>query len=231
MNPEPVDNQSEEKHSAPVRSVFSKSIGKTKLLQPLILVTKWILICILIVYIPMATIAFISDWQTETQKYAAILLSADAFTGSDHWLPPIAFLGSYPGWTLYFNSRGLKTDYVFSATYNDFVRVLCDDKYQSIVVVGQGSRSHWKATDQDISIYDIARLQNQFKRKQGEWFQMTCSHREFSDIYIGDLVMTSGISYAYGDQVSTIAMVIDAIVPFKIIKTETRYRIGSRLQN
>ena len=98
-------------------------------------------------------------------------------------------------------------------------------------MVGHGSRSHWKATDQDVSIYDIGRLQNQFKRKRGEWFQLTCGHREFSDSYIGDLVMTSGISYAYGDQVGTIPLVIDAIVPFKIIKTETRYRIGPRLKN
>ena len=209
--------------------MLTRPIGRLRLLQPLLLVGKWVSVAILIIYIPMATIAWISDWRTRTNQYAAILLSADAFTGYDHWLPPIAFLGSYPGWTLYFNSRGLKTDYIFSATFADFVRVLCDDKYQSIVVVGHGSRSHWKATDQDVSIYDIGRLQNQFKRKRGEWFQLTCGHREFSDIYIGDLVMTSGISYTYGDQVSTIPLVIDALVPFKIIKTETRHRIGPRL--
>ena len=231
MNHEPDDHQATGKQKALRQNVFTKPIGRVKLLQPLLLAGKWILICALIIYIPMATIAYISDWQTETHQYAAILLSANAFTGHDHWLPPIAFVGSYPGWTLYFNSRGLKTDYIFSATFADFVRILCDDKYQSVVLVGHGSRSHWKATDQDVSIYDIGRLRNQFKRKRGEWFQLTCGHREFSDIYIGDLVMASRISYTYGDQVSTIPLVIDAIVPFKIIKTETRYRIDPRLQN
>jgi hypothetical protein len=107
--------------------------------------------------------------------------------------------------------------------------VLCDDKYQSVVLVGHGSRSHWKATDRDVSIYDVGRLQNQFKRKHGEWFQLTSGHPEFSDIYFGDLIMASGVSYAYGDQVSAVPLVIDALVPFKIIKTETRRRIGTRM--
>ena len=224
-----IENDRAERLLARKRNILMKPIGRAQLLKPLLLAGKWILVGTLVLYIPAATIAWVSDYRTETHQYAAILLSANAFTGHDHWLPPIAFLGSYPGWTLYFNSRGLKIDYIFSATFADFVRVLCDDRYQSIVVVGHGSRSHWKATDQEVSIYDIGRLRNQFKRKHGEWFQLTCGHREFSDIYIGDLVMATGISYTYGDQVSAIPLVIDALVPFKIIKAETRHRIGPRL--
>ena len=67
-------------------------------------------------YIPYAAVALISDFTTDSNRYVAILLSADAITGYDHWAPPVAFLGSYPSWTLYFNSFGLKTDYIFSAT-------------------------------------------------------------------------------------------------------------------
>ena len=129
-------------------NVFTRRIGRGKLLQPLLTAAKWFLLCLLVIYIPLAAMAWVSDWRTSNDQYAAILLSADAFTGHDHWLPPLAFLGSYPAWTFYFNSSGLKTDYIFSATVDDFSKVLCSDKYQSIVLVGHGSRSHWKATDQ-----------------------------------------------------------------------------------
>lgn len=117
-------------------------------------------------YIPYATVALISDITSESNQYAAILLSADAITGYDHWAPPIAFLGSYPSWTLYFNSLGYKTDYIFSATYKDFVKVLMDEKYQSIVLVGHGSFNCWKATDELVSTYDIERLTGKFKKNR-----------------------------------------------------------------
>jgi hypothetical protein len=90
-------------------------------------------------YIPYAAAAWISDLTTRSDQYAAILLSADAITGHDHWAPPIAFAGSYPSWTLYFNSLVLKTDFIFSATKKDFYDVLMDNKYQSIVLVGHGN--------------------------------------------------------------------------------------------
>ena len=116
-------------------------------------------ICILVVYIPAATIAYISDRRTPGENYAAILISAHAIAGNDFWLPPIAFLGSYPAWTLYFNARGLKPAYILSATYKDFVAVLTDARYQSVVLVGHGSYNHWRATDQEVSVYDVERLQ------------------------------------------------------------------------
>jgi len=92
----------------------------------------------LIIYTPIAVAAFISNALTKSDKYAAIFLSADAITGYDHYAPPVAFLGSYPSWTFYFNSKGLKTDFIFSATKKDFFDVLYADKYQSIVLVGHG---------------------------------------------------------------------------------------------
>ena len=61
-------------------------------------------------YIPYSAVAFISNHDTDTNQYAAILLSADAFSGQDHWALPIALLGSYPSWTLYFNSLVLESE-------------------------------------------------------------------------------------------------------------------------
>jgi hypothetical protein len=90
--------------------------------------------CLIAVYVPFATAAFISDSMTNTDEYAAIMLSAHAVTDYDYWAPPLAFLGSYPAWTLYFNSKGLKTDYIFAATTQDFLNVLENEKYQSIVL-------------------------------------------------------------------------------------------------
>jgi len=84
----------------------------------------------------MAAIAYTSNERTHTDRYAAILVSAHAILGNDHWLPPLALLGSYPSWTLYFNNRGLKIEYFLSATYDDFKHVLLDYKYQSVVLVG-----------------------------------------------------------------------------------------------
>lgn len=183
-------------------------------------------ICTLLVYIPAATVAFISDQRTTGGRYAAILISAHALAGNDHWLPPIAFLGSYPAWTLYFNARGLKPDYILSATYQDFVSVLQDARYQSIVLVGHGSFNHWRATDQEVSVYDVERLKGTFSKKAGEWFQLTCGSREFSDVQLGEPVMTSGRPHAYNSNAYALHFIIDALTPFRIIKsaTDKRYR-------
>ena len=102
------------------KAFFRKKIGQIELLKPLLKAGKIILICALVVYIPAATIAFISDSRIETDQYAAILLSAHAFSNNDHWAPVLAFVGSYPAWTLYFNARDLKPDYIFSVPYAPF---------------------------------------------------------------------------------------------------------------
>ncbi len=202
-----------------------KKIGRFEILKPPLKAAKMILICALIVYIPAATIAFISDARTKTDQYAAILLSAHAFTDHDHWAPVLAYLGSYPAWTLYFNARNLKPDYIFSATYDDFMTVLKDDKYQSIVLVGHGSYNHWQATDMEVSIFAVQRMTGQFKKKKGEWFQLTCATREFSDIQLGELVMQNRPTYTYEGDVGTLHLVTDALVPFWRIKAATARRV------
>ena len=59
--------------------IKARPIGRTRLLKPLLRVARWILVWALILYIPMATIAWVADYRTETNQYAAILLSADEF--------------------------------------------------------------------------------------------------------------------------------------------------------
>ncbi len=208
---------------------FKKEIGKTKLLKPLFKATKVFCIIALAIYIPMTSIAYISNENTQTDRYAAILVSAYAIMGNDHWLPPLALLGSYPSWTLYFNRKGLKTEYFLSATSDDFKRVIQEDKYQSVVLVGHGSYSHWRATDYDVSIYDVKRLAGKYSKKEGEWFQLSCATRDFSDIQLGEQVMKSGRSYAYNGEAGTIHFVVDALTPFWIIKADTKRRYEAEI--
>ena len=47
---------------------LKKKIGRIEILKPLLKAGKIILICALVVYIPAATIAFISDSQIDTDQ-------------------------------------------------------------------------------------------------------------------------------------------------------------------
>ncbi len=177
------------------------------------------------VYVPLAITAFLSDLMTNSDEYSAIMLSAHAATDHDYWAPPLAFLGSYPAWTLYFNSKGLKTDYFFAATTQDFLDVLQNEKYQSIVLVGHGSYNSWRATDDIIDNDTIKAMKGRFKKKRGEWFQLTCPAEGFSPVQLGELVMEHGRSYYYsGQEVNTYDFVMDALTAFWHIKRETRKR-------
>jgi hypothetical protein len=197
--------------------LFERKIGKIGLKRCfLVLLTG-----LSLGYIPYAAIALISDLNTKSDRYAAILLSADAITGHDHWAPPIAFWGSYPSWTLYFNSLGYKTEYIFSATYQDFIEVLKDEKYQSIVLVGHGSFNCWKATDDMVCTVDVARLAGQFKKKEGEWFQLSCPTSDYSLQHLAAMVMASGNYYYYaGESADNIDFVLDALFAFNHIKAK-----------
>ncbi len=198
--------------------IFKKKFGKISLKH----LTKYVSIIVAVIYIPIATIAFISDLFTKSDKYAAILLSAHAFSDHDYWAPPCAFLGSYPAWTLYFNSKGQKIDYFFAATKKDFIKIIQDDKYQSIVLVGHGSHNSWRATDNQVTNFDIEKLKGKFRKKNGEWFQLSCPGQDYSPIHLGELVMAKGNVYYYqGDSAGTLDFVIDALTAFRHIKSET----------
>jgi hypothetical protein len=181
--------------------------------------------CLMAVYVPFATAAFISDVMTDGDEFAAIMLSAHAVTDYDYWAPPLAFLGSYPAWTLYFNSKGLRTDYFFAATTRDFLDVLENEKYQSIVLMGHGSYNSWRATDDSIENETIKAMDGRFKKKRGEWFQLTCPVQDYSPVQLGQLVMSHGRSYYYSGQgAGFYDFVTDALTAFWHIKRETRKR-------
>ena len=111
------------------------------------------LFCIYALFAGVATVT--NHLVVEDDEYAAIMLSGYAFSDYDYWASPLAFLGSYPAWTIYFNLMGIRTDYVFNATLDDLKGVLADPKYQSIVLVGHGSQNVWRATDLSVSNYEI----------------------------------------------------------------------------
>ena len=193
--------------------LFKKKFGNVGLRH----LAKYLLV-IFAAYLPITAVAFFSNLFTKTDKYAAVLLSAHALTDHDYWAPPLAFLGSYPAWTLYFNARGEKIDYFFNATKEDFMSIISDDKYQSIVLVGHGSYNTWRATDAQIANYDIEPLQGRFQRKQGEWIQLSCADPDFSPVHIGELVMRKEHVYHYNGSAGTFDFILDALTAFRHIK-------------
>jgi hypothetical protein len=200
-------------HMSVYQIFFKKKFGKIGLRH----LIKYLAI-IVAVYVPIAAIAFLSNFLTKTDNYAAVLLSAHALSDHDYWAPPLAFLGSYPAWTLYFNSRGEKIDYFFNATKKDFMQILADNKYQSIVLVGHGSYNTWRATDDQIANYDIEAMKGKFEIKHGEWIQLSCADPDFSPVHIGELVMEKKNVHHYNGAAGTFDFVLDALTAFSHIK-------------
>ena len=139
---------------------------------------------------------------------------------------PLAFLGSYPAWTFYFNSKGLRTDYIFAATREDLKQVLIHPKYQSIVLVGHGSHNAWRATDQIVSNDDIRRWQSLFTLKTGEWIQLSCPAFDSYPDHIGELIMDekNKVFHYSGTTVGNFEFITDALTGFQLIKYQTRKR-------
>ena len=179
------------------------------------------------VYIPLTAVAAVTNnFVVKEERYAGIMLSGYAFSDYDYWVSPIAFLGSYPAWTLYFNSKGLKTDYFFNATKNDLKNVLINPKYESIVLVGHGSRNGWKATDKFVSNDDINEWKELFEPKTGEWFQLTCAGYDYYPEHIGELVMGDAqkVHYYSGEFAGTTMLVTDALTGFSLLRYQTNKR-------
>ena len=192
---------------------------------------KKIFIYLMYLYIPASALAIVTNNVIlKEERYAAILLSGYAFSNYDYWASPIAFLGSYPAWTLYFNFNGVKTDYFFNATKNDMKNVLIDPKYESIVMVGHGSRNGWRATDRFVSNDDINEWKEEFAPKTGEWFQLSCAGTDKYHEHIGELVMADKekVYYYSGDVAGNTMFVTDALTGFRLMKYQTHKR---RLSN
>lgn len=180
-----------------------------------------------IVYIPAATLATISNnYFVKNDQYAAIMLSGYAFSDYDYWASPLAFLGSYPAWTFYFNLKGMRTDYIFNATKADLKDVLIDQKYQSIVLVGHGSKNVWRATDQIVDNSDILGWQSLFTLKTGEWIQLSCPSVDIYPEHIGELVMDdrNKVFHYSGEKVGNFEFITDALTGFRLIKYQTYKR-------
>ncbi len=193
--------------------------------------SKKIFIYLMYLYIPASALAIVTNNVIlKEERYAAILLSGYAFSNYDYWASPIAFLGSYPAWTLYFNLNGVKTDYFFNATKEDMKNVLIDPNYESIVMVGHGSRNGWRATDRFVSNDDINEWKEQFVPKTGEWFQLSCAGPDTYPEHIGELVMDDKekVYYYSGDVAGTTMFVTDAVTGFRLMKYQTHKR---RLSN
>ena len=188
---------------------------------------KKIFIYLMYIYIPASALAAVTNNVIlKEERYAAILLSGYAFSDYDYWASPIAFLGSYPAWTLYFNFNGVKTDYFFNATKSDMKNVLIDPKHESIVMVGHGSRNGWKATDSFVSNDDVNEWKELFESKKGEWFQLSCAGSDTYPEHIGELVMDNKdkVYYYSGDVAGTTMFVTDALTGFRLIKYQTHKR-------
>ncbi len=105
------------------------------------------------------------------------------------------------------------------------MNVLENEKYQSIVLAGHGSYNSWRATDDSIENDTIKAMDGRFKRKRGEWFQLTCPVQDYSPVQLGQLVMSHGRSYYYGGHgAGFYDFVADALTAFWHIKRETRRR-------
>lgn len=195
--------------------------------KPLSRLAKKAIFYIALIYVPLATLATISNnFFVKDDKYAAILLSGYAFSDYDYWASPVAFLGSYPAWTFYFNMKGYRTDYVFNATANDLKDVLVDKRYQSIVLVGHGSKNVWRATDELVSNVEIHEWESLFSKKTGEWIQLSCPTSDIFPEHIGELVMNNkdNVYYYSGEKAGNFEFVTDALTGFQLIKYQTEKR-------
>ena len=206
--------------------LFKKKYGSIGFLQIFRFLKKMFFYSMFI-YIPLTAVAAVTNnFVIKDDRYAGIMLSGYAFSDYDYWVSPIAFLGSYPAWTLYFNSKGLKTDYFFNATKNDLKNVLIDSKFESIVLVGHGSRNVWKATDKYVTNDDINQWKGLFEPKTGEWFQLTCAGKDMYPEHIGELVMNDAekVHYYSGEFAGTTMLVTDALTGFSLLKYQTNER-------
>lgn len=175
---------------------------------------------ILIVHFGLCVAATANNALRKKDIYAAILISDYAVTKYDYWASPLAFAGAYPYWTYYFNNRGMKVKWFLRAKSTDLAKVIRDEKFQSIVLVGHGSFNSWQAVDMLVTNAEVVKMMEGVKKKRGEWIQLTCAVEVQWPIRIGELVMEPRNVYAYDDRANTFYFVMDAILGFKLIKSK-----------
>ena len=99
----------------------------------------------------------------------------------------------------FFTERDIRLDFKHNAASRDLREVLENDTYQSIVVVGQGSRSSWSAKDGVVTTIDLKEWMKDLPLKTGYFLQMTCGNDR--GISFGDRVLedkTKSLGYIQG---------------------------------
>jgi len=199
----------------------SWSLGSYK--NKFIKIFKWFLIF----YIPIYLVASYSNnyLMPKDGPRAAIVVSGFAFGVMDFWIAPVVYVGSYPGFIYYFNNQDIPVDYIVNATKEDLLEVVKDEKYQSVVLVGHGSRNSWRAADESVTNMELKMMDmlSEFKKKSGEWIQLSCAVPGVYDEHLGEHVMQNkeDVYFYSEDTVGTPSMVADALSGFKYIKYRT----------
>ncbi len=162
-------------------------------------ICKWVLLPLVAIYLILCGIAFTINANLHSEKYAAILIGDNYIVKHNYLVTPIAILGSYPQFNFYFNSKGVRVEYIGHATGKDLERVLKDQKYQTIVIIGEGNYSTWLDSEgNEIAYFDIRDMMKGRGKKQGEWLQLTCGQIEYSTVQLGEYAVERGKAYSFG---------------------------------
>jgi hypothetical protein len=198
--------------------------GKPFFTKTMIKFILWrIVLPFIAIYAFVAVVTMIRDNSIRSDEYAAVLLSDYAFWQYDYWASPCAFLGSYIPWSYYFNNRNMKVKWYFRAKSKDLEKVIKDNHFQSIVLVGHGDIDSWQATDMEVSNSAVAKMMKGVPKKRGEWLQLSCGGENKYFIKMGELVMQDkGDVYTYSKSVTTYIFVFDALSGFRYLKSLNR---------
>lgn len=181
----------------------------------------------LVVHSSLCVYATADNFLVKRTVRAAVLISDYAATRHDYWASPLAFLGAYPYWTAYFNNRGMQVRWFLHAKSTDLYKVVRDESFQSIVLVGHGSLNSWQAVDVLVTNVEVASLMQGMPKKNGEWIQLTCAVKDKWPLKMGELVMAPSNVYTYHDEVNTWYFVADAFSGFKLIRFRADFTSGA----
>ena len=78
----------------------------------------------------------------------------------------------------FFTERDISVDYKHNARSDDLKKLLADEAYQNIVVIGHGERNKWCARDGTVYTEDLDEWMNGLPKKKGYFIQFTCGDKE-----------------------------------------------------
>lgn len=177
-----------------------------------------------LIHSSLGAIAAARNHFVKSDEYGAVLLSDHISDDAslrrfEGWASALAWYGSYPYWTYYFNNRGMKARWYRRAKSTDLEGVIRDKKCVSIVLVGHGSFCLWAASDKDVTNDEVTEYMKGAQKKRGEWLQLTCGVPDIFPVKMGELVMDSSKVYTYDQSINAYYLVADALFGFKYIKS------------